>query len=263
MATFRDSVWNLSPSRLRTYWASRLAYAFIGYPLDIIAEAAREAARVRFPTYCPPDALPYHGRDRGIARGPGESEDAYRARLLSWRSTWNGSGVGRAMLDEIAAFLTPAAARLRIWTQTGVVYTRETDGTFVVTRVSPTLWNWDGRADLYMRFWVVIYSVGGVPWSRDGTWNDGEHWGDNATTSTWGSTATQNDVAGIRAIIDSRKPAQSVCTNIIISFDSAAFSPTDSSPPLPDGNWANFSKNVGGVQVPSRDDRAIYWQGVP
>jgi hypothetical protein len=262
MATFRDSAWALSPPRLRTYRAARMVYAFIGLPLDMIAEAARQATRTRFPEVCPEDALPYHGRDRGIRRGPLEGADSYRGRLLLWIAAWRGAGVGRAMLDQIAGYLTPQTCRIRIWTQVGVIYTRAADGTFTVERATAGLWNWDGLTALWARFWLIIDSVDGVPWSRDGTWGDAEHWGDNASTATWGSTATIDQVQAIRGIVDDWKPAATVCKHIIIAFDAAAFARTDTSPPLPNGTWANSSHNVGGVQVPTRDDRAIYWDGV-
>lgn len=262
MTTFRDAVWNLSPSRLRTTMAARMAYAFIGYPLDALAQAAKEAVYARFPSFCPSDALPYHSRDRGITRGPHEDEAAFRQRLLFWIDVWKGAGVGAAMLDEIAAFLTPQKCKLRIWTQAGLVYTRAVDGTLTIDHVATGLWNWDGEPTLFARFWVVIYSTSGVPWSRDGTWGDGEKWGDGAPLATWGSTATVSEVATIRSIIADRKPTQSICPKVIVSFDDAAFAPTDTAPPLPDGTWAHYSKLVGGVKVPARDSRAIYWQGV-
>lgn len=260
MATFRQAAWNLSPARLRTARAAKLVYAFIGLPLDMIAQAAREALTARFPDYCPDDALPYHGRDRGVRRGPNEPAESFRLRLRQWRKSWKDAAVGSALLDDIAGYLTPQTARMRIWTQVGIVYTREADGTFTVEHVTPALWNWDGHASLWARFWVVIYSVGGVPWSRDGTWGDGEVWGGDPA-GTWGSTATLDQVHGIRAIVDDLKPAQSVCKSIIVSFDPAAFDPADTSPPLPDGTWAHSSKLVGGTQVRARDDRAIYWEG--
>jgi hypothetical protein len=261
MATFRDTAWAISPARLRTFRAVRMVYAFVGLPLDMIAEAAKQATQARFPEVCPVDALPYHGRDRRIRRGPHESTAGYRARLLLWIELWRGAGVGRAMLDQIAAFMTPLTFRMRIWTQVGVIYTREADGSFSISRATRGLWNWDGQDDLWARFWLIIDSVDGVPWSRDGTWGDGEHWGDDASTATWGSTATIDEVQTIRAIIDDWKPATSVCKNIIVSFDATAFATTDASPPLPDGTWGHWSKIIAGVRVPARDSRAIYWDG--
>jgi hypothetical protein len=260
--TFRDAAWRLSPPRLRTYRAARMVYAFIGVPLDAIARAADEATAARFPATCPPDALIYHGRDRGIRRGLNESAANYRARLLLWIQAWRGAGVGAAMLDQIAGYLTPKATRLRIWTQVGVIYSRAADGTFSIARVAPNLWNWDDEPSLWARFWVIIDSFAGVPWERDGTWGDGETWGEGPASGTWGSTATQEEVASIRAIVADWKPAAAVCKNIIVSFDADAFAADDASPPLPDGTWAHWSKNAAGDQVPARDDRAIYWDGV-
>ena len=261
MTSFRDAAWRLSPPRLRTSRAARMVYAFVGLPLDMIAQGVTDATLARFPRECPTDALIYHGRDRGIRRGPNESAASYRVRLLLWIQAWRGAGVGSGMLDQIAGYLTPQTTRLRIWTQVGTIYTREADGTFSIDRV-PGLWNWDGQTSLWSRFWVLIDSIAGVPWSRDGTWADGETWGEGVASGTWGSTATQEQVASIRAIVADWKPAASVCKNIIVSFDADAFAADDTSPPLPDGTWANWSKTVGGVQVPARDDRGIYWDGV-
>lgn len=236
-----------------------MVYAFVGLPLDMLMQATVDAAQSRFPTECPPDALPYHGRDRGIRRGPLENDASYVARLLLWVASWRGAGVGRAMLDQIAGYLTPHQPRIRVWTQRGMLYTREADGTFTITRVAA--FDWDSNAALWARFWVIIDSVGGAPWSRDGTWGDGvEVWGTPAD-GTWGSTATISQVQTIRSIIAEWKPAASVCQNIIVSFDAAAFNPAVLAS-LPDGTWGRVSKNVGGIQVPTRDPRAIYWQGV-
>jgi len=259
MTTFRQTAWNLSPGRLRTYTAARLVYSFTGLPFDMIAQAAKESTAARFPEVCADDALPYHGRDRGIRRGMLEPAESYRARLLLWIESWRGAGVGRAMLDQLAGFLIPQETRIRIWTQVGVIYTREADGTFSIERASG--WDWDGLTSLWARFWVIIDSIDGVPWERDGTWNDGELWGDDPS-ATWGSTATLEQVQAIRAIVEDWKPAASVCKNIIVSFDLDAFDAGDPGSFPTDGTWGHWSKNDGGAQVPARDERAIYWDGV-
>jgi len=258
MANFRQAAWNLSPSRLRTYKAARMVYSFVGLPLDMIAQASKEAVLARFPELCADDALPYHGRDRGIRRGMLEPAESYRARLLLWIESWRGAGVGRAMLDQLAGFLLPQTTRIRIWTHVGVIYSRAADGTLTIERVTPSLWDWDGVTSLWARFWVIFDSFDGVPWSRDGTWNDGEAWGDDPS-ATWGSTATIEQVQAIRGIIDDWRPAQSVCKNVIVNFDPTAL---ELASPLPDGTWGHWSKNVAGVQVPARDTGAIYWDGV-
>jgi len=237
-----------------------MVYAFVGLPLDIIAEAVNQAVKTRFPELAPDDALPYIGRDRVIIRGPLEPAASYRLRLLLWIEAWLGSGVGRAMLDQIAGFLTPRAARIRIWTQVGVIYTREADGSFTIERVAGDLWNWDGQTSMWARFWVVIYSIADVPWTRhppyggtSGTWG-------SRTGLTWGSSATVAEARSIRGIIDEFKPALSKCQNVIISFDATAFAPTDTAPPLPAGTWGEYWDTAS--LSANRDRRALYWKGV-
>lgn len=268
MATFRDKAWTLSPARLRTAAAARFVYALIGTPLDAIAEAANQATKARFPSLAPDDALAYHGRDRGIVRGTAEAAESYRARLLLWIEAWRGAGIGRGMLDQLAGFILPKVATIRIWTQVGVVYTRAKDGTFTIERATGGGWNWDGQTSLWARFWVIFYSpiVGGVlepgaPWDRDGTWGDGEVWGSDPH-ATWGSTATIEEVTAIRGIVDDWRPAPSVCKNIIVAFDSTIFDPGDTAPPLPDGTWGHWGRYVSGARRAARDPRAIYWRGV-
>lgn len=260
MASFRNTAWILSPARLRTTVAAKLVYSFIGIPLDAIAEAADQATKARFPELAPEDALNVIGRDRGIRRGPLEPALSFRTRLLLWIAMWRGAGIGKALLDQIAGYLTPNAVRIRIWTQRGIVYTREADGTFTIQRVSSTLWNWDNQTDLWARFWVVIYSVGGIPWSRSPVWGTlGYPWG-NDPERTWGSTARKSEVQSIRAIVDDIKPAKAKCVNIMVSFAADAFAPTDASPPLPNGTWGEYW-DTGSLSA-NRDARAIYWKGV-
>lgn len=257
MASFRTTATNVSPARLRTSKALRMVYAFIGLPLDCIAEAAYQATRARFPEVAPEDALLPIGRDRGIVRGPAEPATSYRARLLLWLRSWRGAGVGKAMLDQIAGYLTPNACRLRIWTQIGVVYTREADGTFSISRAA-SAWNWDQRPELWSRFWLLIYPTAGLPWAHLGTYADRITWGD-PETSTFASTATQQEAQSIAAIVDQWKPAAALCQNILIVFNAAKFDPAIASD-LPDGTWGEFWDTPS--LSASRSREVLYWKGV-
>jgi hypothetical protein len=257
MANFRTSAFNLSPSRLRTDKAVRFVYSFIGIPLDTIAESATQALEARFPERCPEDALPYHGRDRGIVRGPHEPSASYRKRLILWLEAWRGAGVGKAMLDQVAGFLAPHATRIRLWTQVGVVYTLEADGSFRVER-AVNAWNWDQRPELWARFWLLIYSANDTPWSRDGLWGDGGTWG--TPEVSWGSTATVSEAETIRGIVDQWKPAAALCEHIMIVFNDAAFDPLDPLYPLPDGTWGEYWDSPS--LLASRTHDALYWKGV-
>jgi hypothetical protein len=195
-------------------------------------------------------------------RGPNESSATFRQRLLLWLDAWHGAGVGKPMLDQIAGYILPATARIRVWTQQGVVYTREIDGAFTVERVDPMAWNWDNQVDYWARFWVVIYSVGpSAPWAREPVFGTPGHLiGERVPMGgSIGSTATVSEVQGIRSIVAQWKPAGALCPYIIVSFDAAAFAPTDGSPPLPDGTWGNYWDSV--TQTAGRDKRGIYWRG--
>jgi hypothetical protein len=257
MASFRNTAYKLSPARLRTLVAAKLVYSFIGVPLDALAEASDQATKSRFPELAPEDALLPLGRDRGILRGPLEPAASYRARLLLWLAAWRGAGVGRAMLDQIAGYITPAVARLRIWTQRGVVYTRDIDGTLTIERVGNMVWNWDDDSDLWARFWVVIYSINDSPWARSPVWGSPGHtWGEDPTVSR-GSTALLTDVQSIRAIVNEWKPAASRCEKIIVSFTETIFNPGDA---MPDGGWGNYVDPV--THTAHRNRFAIYWRGV-
>jgi hypothetical protein len=256
---FRNVASNLSPARLRTFAAVRMVYAFIGIPLDAIAEAAYQALRARFPEFAPEDALTALGRDRGIVRGPLEAAASYRVRLLLWIITWRGAGVGRALLDQIAGYLTPHQVKLRIWTQIGVVYTREANGTFTVERATAGSWLWDTQLSNWARFYVIIYSINGVPWLRDGTWDGSEVWG-GSPLGAWGLLGNEADFESIRGIINEMKPAAMKCQSLIVAFDPDVFAPTDTSPPLPDQTWGNYWDTPS--LAANRDPRAIYGRGV-
>lgn len=259
MASFRNTATNVSPARLRTAKALRMVYAFIGLPLDAIAESVYQATRARFPETGPDDALLPMGRDRGIVRGPSEPGLSYRARLLLWLKSWRAAGMGKAMMDQIAGFLTPNSARIRIWTQLGVVYTREANGAFTIERATNGEWNWDGQTALWARFWLIIYSIDGAPWARDGTWDGSEVWG-GSPLGAWGCNGLEADFASIRGIINEWKPAAAKCQSLIVAFDPDVFAPTDTTPPLPDGTWAYYWDGVS--LAANRDDRAIYGRGV-
>jgi hypothetical protein len=230
----------------------------VGLSLDLIKDAMAERFRLsllaRFPNFAPEDALPNIGRDRRIPRGLNEQSPRYVGRLLGWLDERKNAGAAEAMLRALSGYLGDLP-RLRIVDNAGRWTTRDPDGT--ITRYSST-WNWDGLGSAaWARFWVIVYP--------NGLWIESQSWGDPATQSwgddvqTWGLSARQQEIEGMRAIVDDWKPGGTVCKNIIVAFDPLSFDPTS---PEPDGLWGNWSKNVGGVQVPSRLSNARYLDGV-
>lgn len=232
------------------------------YAMALVKDAAAERVRVgvlsRFPIagQTAEDALLEIGRSRGIAKGPTEPESAYCGRLRRWLDDWRIAGSPWSVLEQVRAYCSPHAVRVRIFTNRGDCYTIERDGTR--SRVRATAWDWDGDTSRWARWWLVIYPDAGQPWARAGDYGTAYDWG--SAPFTYGSTATNADVLAIRRIIAQRKPRGSRCDFIIVCHDDAHFDPTDALT-LPDGTWGAVSKLSGGSLVPARFSDAAYWPG--
>jgi hypothetical protein len=230
----------------------------LGYSLDLMKDAMAERLRLsllaRFPSLTPDDALDAIGRDRRVPRGLNETRDKYVARLLRWLDDRKLAGTAFALSERLTELLGPLP-RIRIVNNNGKWHTRDVDGAH--TDYIGNNWNWDGNVNAWSRFWVIIYPNG--LWSPLGSWGASgvASWG--AASSAWGCTISKNEVSLMRAVIDDWKTEGTICQNIILAFDPVSFSPFA---PEPDGNWGNWSKNVGGVQVPSRLATARYLDGV-
>lgn len=257
-------------------WLTEGEGGLIGYSLDLVKDAYAERLRwgllARFPqnsptTTGPADALAALGRDRRVIRGINETLASYALRLLRWLDDRKQAGNAFALMQKLAEYTGPLP-RFRTVDSRGNWYTRNPDGTtsYALNRAN---WDWDGRPTdtisgkaRWSRFWVIIYP--------NGLWTEGKNWGDTARPGwgtdvvTWGSTATADEVATIRALIADWKPANARCVNVILAFDNASFDPTEavSDPGMPNGLWEHWSRNVGGVQVPARLSTARYWDGV-
>lgn len=105
------------------------AYSFLNEGIftlyDIDSELMWQALLARFPSYCPADALPYLAADRRIIRGPDESEEATRARLLAWMVEAVLSGLPLGWLIAMQAFGAPDYPKVRVVTKKSIWYTLE------------------------------------------------------------------------------------------------------------------------------------------
>lgn len=251
MASFRSSLYAISPPWLRGPVGERLMYGF-GVVLDAVAEWAGQGVRARFPGLGPADALPLIGADRQIVRGFAESDASYAARLVRWLDDWRIAGSAPSVLGQLRGYFLASRPRMRTIDDSGNWVTLASDDTLSWVRGAG--WNWDGLMR-WWRFWAVIYPSNG-PWQTEGTWSDGTtSWGDGGT---WGTTATPDEVATLRAIVAQWKGAHALPQWVIVAFDDATFTPGASEP---DGSWGPWSKYVGGVQIPSRIDSARYFDG--
>lgn len=241
-------------------WGWKYIYSFL-VMCDILVQFVIEGVRVKWPGYCPSEALPIIGRDRRMVRGLVEDDDSYATRLIGWLQAWLNAGSAYAILGQLRGYLAQLGT-LRLVTANGTWWTIEADGTRsrVVTLPAKN-WDWDGKSNLWARFWIVLYASD-YGWTEEGTWGDGTVWGDDGHGI--GSTVPWRVVQDVRGIISEWKSAHSVCVNVILSFDDTAFDPSGPpGPPLPDGTWGDDYRIVGGVAVPPpRNPSAQYWSGV-
>lgn len=252
--------------------------------MDWAASRLRAGISARFiRASSPDDALAQSGKSLDILRGPDESRDSYIARLQTGIDDKHVAGNNWQMLSQIRGYCSPHAVRVRLINEHGNAYTLDRDGTQSVYRHGA--WNWDNatpdaiklglmrlrldgstrKAIPWARFWIVIYPTTETPsrpWQRDGTWGDGSVWGDDGTT--WGSTATPDDVFAIQRIVKRWKPLGTRCVSIIVCFSDTDFDPSTTAPPLPDGTWkwaGKYDATTPGIRVPARNSNAIYWPG--
>ncbi len=244
----------------------------VGYSLDIVKDAFVRRLELghfaRLPQQeptgqivAPSDALAAMGRDRRVVRGINESAQTYALRLRRWLDDRRTCGSAYALMKKLAEYCGPLPA-FRTVDARGNWYHRAADGTesYLLDQGN---WNWDNRPTdaggnlRWSRFWIIIYPNGlWLPYPND--WGDtsGQDWG--ASSNTWGSTATHDQIDTIRGIVSDWKPAGTRCVKIILAFDGASFAPTA---PEPDGTWEFHSKNIAGVQVPARLSTARYLDG--
>jgi len=265
----RETLSSWLPKRFLTSRGFRYLYSF-ALVADATIEAALQGMAARLPGFGTPTALPRIGRDRGIKRGFAESDAHYATRLINFLAAQKKRGSAFELMRQVQGYLSPASPAIR-WVITkanlgvSVWRTLYADGTTSTQITSPVNFNWDGRdATLATRAWLIIYSTSpNNVWDQDGTWDDTATltWDEDAAIGTWGSTATLEQIQGVRDIIRDWKGAQTLYSEILICFDDAAFDPGTSSPPNPDGLWRYYHKVDAGVAVMARNEDTVYWIG--
>lgn len=188
----------------------RVFLSTLGDSKDAAATAAKDAARCALVGSCPDDALTYHAAERALEQYPGESFDAWRARLVAvWDAfEFLGTEIGlRGALTGAgyAPSISTAIGAAPSWW--GGAWPPASEGprppAWVGTwpAVAGTVAHWPSR------FWVTLASTAYAPWS----WDDGPNWGDDIT---WGSTATVAQVTLVKRIIKRWRPPHCVCIGV-------------------------------------------------
>lgn len=210
-------------------------------PLDAMQEWLFQGIQSRFPGLGPPEADAYVARDRKIRKGPNESRDAWAARARGWLNAWRRAGSPFAILEQLAGFFSPSPPTVYLVTASGHWYWRTPDGVehnLAVSQRPPAVssnWNWSastGPED----FWIIVDCSAG-PYSVGGHWGDGGKWGDGRA---WGTSAVSGDIAGIRLIASTFRPAHAHLAGIILDY-TAHFQPTGSGAGYPNGTWDQWA----------------------
>jgi hypothetical protein len=199
MSTFADyESLTLAPGWLQTpdaksYLANR------GAAKDALIQECKDAVKCRFPTLCPDDALPALSRERGIDRGPGESSDVFRARLLQAWNIWTWAGTPYGMLLAARAAGYP---NVILKTQGGMQYQLQT-----------TLAGVPG-SDLIIATTPGTVHLGGTP---SEFWNDFAALVMTPFPSWWGGVAASDgspDQKAFAALVKKWKPGHTRCVQL-------------------------------------------------
>lgn len=178
----------------------QLFIGFTGRAKDREMALLKAGILLRLPTETSPDdtlALYYQGRDRDLARHPGDSGETYRQRLIKAFDLWELGGT----IEGTQTALVPFGMAL--------------EDVIVLDAGTPEPLIWDD-ADWYSRSLIILLNP---PWSfagagawgdNDGTWGtadgywvDGSEWGtDDGSWGegdvTWGSSATEEEITAVR-----------------------------------------------------------------
>ena len=250
---FRDSILAISPPFLTEEGGTAEAIQYAeGTVMDAIGDWMIESVSASMPGVGTNDALYLIGRDTQIDRGPTETDDHYIERLRGAVDSHRVKGSGPELARQLLAWFSPSTVTpIRLVSNSAVWHSIDTM-TEVVTKTVGTNWTWDSYASTrWWRCWVIIDSSV-APWANDGVWGDPGDYGDGGT---WGSTATPDEVASIRRIIDKWKPAHITCVNIIVTFDATLFEVTDVSPDNPSGTSDTAAWRLG--------YDAAFWRALP
>jgi hypothetical protein len=100
--TFVDYAKAHAPPWLLGEWGEKFL-TVLGESRDAKTSLAREACKARMSELAPADALVRIGADRVVLQAPGETDAAFRARLLTAFDIWHAAGTEQGIKDLLGA----------------------------------------------------------------------------------------------------------------------------------------------------------------
>lgn len=247
---------------------------------DALVDACAYAIRARFPGSAPDDAFTWLQQDRQIDRGFQEPLASYIVRLIQWLDLWRLAGSAYAVLLALLGYLTPDeiaiwhVSNASVWDgyDAGAGASPPTNGVWSASFNPPAhiddpsaaVWNWDGRAWQWWRFWVMLFPDAGL-YNQGTTWGAGWHYGDGTMYGLAGPLASSGTAPSLIAQVRKWKTQGAFCPAILLVWDPTWFLPSSVSGKLPDGTYGPGYKviTVGTqrVYVSSRSSTASYIDG--
>ncbi len=221
---------------------------------DLLVEVMFEGVFAAWPGKGTPTALDLIGRGRGFARGTGETDDAYAARLRGWLDVWPDAGADEVLVRLLQIYLGGNLV-IRIVDRRGHFTTINADGS--ITVVDNALWNFDSvelpaRTGWWSDLWIIVYVT-------DGRWPVYTSRSDPAFLAAWGKSTLGYGhqvpvgvVSDMMTIIATFKGAHSWVESLVFTDDAANFDPAGLEVGFPNGRWGNWSRPIAGTQTTSR-----------
>lgn len=190
-ATYQTS---LQPVPLRGTWGEAWGTA-LGLTKDVCAAATIQAVAARFVQLAPEDALGIIGDERLLPQNPGESAQAYRARLLAAPELWQWAGTEYGIKTALSYL---GFSNVDIF-----------ENVDWVVPPSPGY----SAGDEWWRFWIVIWPPHGFGPPK---WRVGDGSIVGAAGLTLGFTYSPTGLPALRPTIFRWKPAHAQLCGVIV-----------------------------------------------
>lgn len=166
-----------------------------GLVKDIVAGAARVAAKAGWPLETPVDGLSFIGSERLLPRVLSDTDDTYRQRLSDAWDLWEFGGTKVGIQNAILRRFPSSNAYVTPYWEAPVAF---------------------GVDDARWSRWLLYVTMGA--WDVPAKWGSGVRWGDPYVQ--WGIRAPLGELAELKEIIRIWSPGDAVLVKIVVTTPS-------------------------------------------